>query len=763
MGPISRWAVNRPWLAVGTWVVLLIAIFVGASQFGGKYNDSFSLPDTESSKAQELLATQFGGAVDDASATIVFAPATGSIEQATVRERTEQLATQVSGIGSVGSVVTPYQAPNAAQQGLISPNHQVGRIQVRFKAEATQVPAADIKALVADVERANSSDLAVGVGGQVIEFSEGEPPKSELVGVLVAIVIMLIMFGSIVAAGLPILTAALGVVAGIALVTISANVLDIPNFGPTLAGMIGLGVGIDYALFVINRYRQAVLVGREPKAAAIEAVSTAGRAVVFAGTTVIIALAGLFVLRMNFMNGLAIASAITVITVMCTAVTLLPAVLSLLGRRTFAWRMPWGRRMPRPSTPQAAASTPDLAQTAGDAVADLAEATPSATLPAPSAVEGGGFARYGAALQRRPWLFGAVALLVMVVLGLPMFAMRMGFPDAGGRPAGDTTRIAYDLTTRGFGAGANGPFIVVVELPNDHDLAAAQALSTAISKTPGVVFASPVVAGSPAVSESGTAAIIQVQPSTGPQDAATTALLETLRNDVIPKATAGTGATAYVGGTTATTQDFSAVLGKALPWLLLVVVGLGFVVLAVLFRSLVVPLTAAVTSLLSFGAAMGVTVFVFQWGNLAGFFGVTATGPILPFLPIMLFAILFGLSMDYQVFLVSRMQEEWARTKDNRVSVRRGLGGSGRVVAAAAAIMFSVFISFVFGDDNTIKMFGLSLAIAIALDAFVVRLVLVPSLMTLLGRANWYLPSGLRRVLPKVHIESEEEAAELPV
>lgn len=752
MGPISRWAVNRPWLAVGTWVVLLIAIFGGASQFGGTYNDSFSLPDTESTKAQELLKTQFGGVADDANASIVFAATTGSIDQPAVRTAMEQLATQVSSLGSVGSVVTPYQAPNAAQQGLISPNKEVGRIQVRFKSKANEVPAADVKTLVDDVQRANSGSITVGVGGQVIEFSDREPPKSEGVGVLVAILIMLIMFGSVVAAGLPILTALLGLGAGISLVTISANVLDIATFGPTLAGMIGLGVGIDYALFVINRYRQAVLVGREPRDAAIEAVNTAGRAVVFAGTTVIIALAGLFVLRMNFMNGLAIAAAITVITVMCTAVTLLPAVLSLLGRRTFAWRMPWGRRMPKSAVSGAAGGT-----------ATTAMASDSAAVSDHNAVEGGGFARYGSVLQRRPLLFGVAALLVMIVLALPMFAMRMGFPDAGGRAPGNTTRIAYDLTTRGFGAGANGPFIVVVELPDNHDLAAAQALSTAISKTPGVVFASPVTAGSPAVSKSGAAAIIQVQPATGPQDAATTALLETLRTDVIPAATAGTGVTAYVGGTTAITADFSIVLGKALPWLLLVVIGLGFVVLAVLFRSLVVPLTAAITSLLSFGAALGVTVFVFQWGNLASLFGVTGTGPILPFLPIMLFAILFGLSMDYQVFLVSRMQEEWGRTHDNRISVRRGLGGSGRVVAAAAAIMFSVFLSFVFGDDNTIKMFGLSLAIAIALDAFVVRLVLVPCLMTLLGRSNWYLPTGLQRVLPKVHVESEEEAAELPI
>ena len=349
----------------------------------------------------------------------------------------------------------------------------------------------------------------------------------------------------------------------------------------------------------------------------------------------------------------------------------------------------------------------------------------------------------------------------MVILAIPMFEMRSGFPDAGGRPESNTTRVAYDLTTEGFGAGANGPFLVVVEMPNAESVPAANELSQKLAATPGVAVATPVVPGTPSITPDGKAAIIQVQPTTGPQDVATSELLDNLRQNVIPAATAGTGLTAYIGGSTAIVEDFSQVLSDALPLFLAVVVGLGFLVLVLLFRSLVIPLTAALTALLSFGAALGVTVFVFQMGNLTSLFGVTGTGPILPFLPIMLFSILFGLSMDYQVFLVSRMQEEWSRTKDNRVAVRRGLGGSGRVVAAAAAIMFSVFISFVFGDDTTIKMFGLALAVAIALDAFVIRLVLVPSLMTVLGSANWYLPGWLQKILPEVHIESEEEAAEI--
>ncbi len=723
MGPISRFAVNKPWIAIGAWIIILIAIFGGASKFAGAYNDSFNLPNTESTTAQEILQEKFGGFASNANANIVFSPKTGNVEQPSVKAAMEQLATKVKQIGSVASVQTPYE-PGAAQRGLASPVGEVGRIQVTFKVPNDEVPKADVKQLVADVQETNSPYIAVGVGGQVVDFAGGEPPASEGVGVLVAIVILLIMFGSIIAAGLPILTALIGLGAGISLVTLAANFVNIATFGPTLAAMIGLGVGIDYALFVINRYRQAVLAGREPKDAAIESVNTAGRAVVFAGVTVVIALGGLFVLGLSFMNGLAIGAGITVITVMFTAVTLLPAVLSLLGRKVFAWRMPWARK------PKAAH-------------------------------EGRGFARYGEGLQKHPWIFGGLAFVLMVILALPMFAMRSGFPDAGGRPESNTTRVAYDLTTEGFGAGANGPFLVVVKMPNAGSVPQANELSQTLAKTPGVASATPVVPGTPSIAPDGTTAIIQVQPTTGPQDEATSQLLENLRSTVIPAATAGTGLSAYIGGSTATVEDFSQVLSDALPLFLAVVVGLGFLVLVLLFRSLVIPLTAALTALLSFGAALGITVFVFQLGYFTEIFGVTGTGPILPFLPIMLFSILFGLSMDYQVFLVSRMKEEWTRTKDNRVAVRRGLGGSGRVVAAAAAIMFSVFISFVFGDETTIKMFGLALAVAIALDAFVIRLVLVPSLMTVLGSANWYLPKWLARILPEVHIETEEEAAEI--
>ncbi len=720
MGPVSRWAVRHPGRAIGAWALLLAVVGVLAIRFGGTYTDSFTLPHAESATAQQILEEQFGASAAAAQVQVVFSPASGPADSAAVRAQVEPLLAELKSIPTVATVASPFDPQAAASGGgRFSRDGSVGVATVTLTTPANDSSRTDVQRLMADVSAANSPTLSVGAGGQVLDMAATQPPSTELIGVVMAVVILLVMFGSLVAAGLPILSALVALGVGLGLLTVAARFMNVATFGPTLAAMIGLGVGIDYSLFVINRFRQAVDVGRDPRDAVDEAVSTAGRAVLFAGTTVIIALSGLFVLGIKFMNGLAVGAGLTVLMVMVGAVTLLPAVLSLLGRRAFAVRMPWARK--RAAHP-----------------------------------EGSAIARYGRRLQRRPWLYLGVSVVVMLVLAGPVLSMRQGFPDAGGKPVGDVQRTAYDLTSKGFGAGANGPFIVVAELPAKGDLAGAVALSTALGTTAGVAFASP-----PQPAPTGRAAVISVQPTTGPQDAATSDTLTRIRTDVIPAVTAGTGVKAYVGGQTAITEDFGRVLSDALPLFLAVVVGLGFLALVGLFRSLVVPLTAAVTSLLSLGAALGTTVAVFQWGWLKSLFGVVGTGPILPFLPVMLFAILFGLSMDYQVFLVSRMQEEWGRTGDNRVSVRRGLAGSGRVVAAAAAIMFSVFLSFVFGDNATIKMFGLALAVAVLLDAFVVRLVLVPSLMTVLGRANWWVPSWLARVLPTVHLESDEEAAEI--
>ncbi|NQU36341.1 MAG: MMPL family transporter, partial [Actinobacteria bacterium] len=660
MGPVSRWAVNRPWQAVITWVVLLLIIVGFAGTHAGSYSDSFKLPNTDSTTAENLLSERFGSETNNASAQVLFSLGNELINEPALEAQIKSLTQEIENVGSVASVQSPYTAasPKAAvEAGLVSEDFTIGKLNIEFNVPDTEVPAADGETILDDVKALESENLEIGAAGTVIATADGQAPDTEIVGIIAAIIIMLIMFGSVVAAGLPLVTALLGLTAGISALTLLANTVGMASFAPTLAAMIGLGVGFDYSLFLLNRYRQAIRDGLEPKPAALVAVSTAGRAIVFAAVTVIIALSGLFVLGLSFLNGLAVGAGITVICVMITAVTLLPAMLSLLGERVFAWKLPWGRK------------------------------------PV-DAVRGRRFARYAELVERRRWIFGGVALFLVAIMAIPALSMREGFTDASSSSPQDTQYIAYNLTAEGFGVGANGPFIVVAELPNDSSIPAVEALSKAIGNTPGVAFASPVAAGSPAVSKDGKAALITVIPTTGPQSEQTTELLRTLRDTTIPEATANNGIRAYVGGATAVAEDFSTVLSEKLPAFLLIVVGLGFVVLMVLFRSLLIPLTAAVTALMSFSAALGVSVFVFQWGNLDFLFGVYGSGPILPFLPVMLFAILFGLSMDYQVFLVSRMQEEWNKHGDNRRAVRVGLGGSGLVVVAAALIMFSVFMSF---------------------------------------------------------------------
>jgi RND superfamily putative drug exporter len=772
MPGLSAWAVRRPVIALVAWLVAVVAVIGLGVSLGGKLNDSFDLPDTESKVATDLLiASGTDTSRLDGGATIVWSPASGTAVDEATAAAVLPLLEEIAGLDSVTCVTNPFDpaggslgrdcpeatGPDPAalqsltpeeQQALaqafstVSPDGTVAFASVSFETTdngEVNVSTADAKVILDGVKALNSADVAVGAQGQVLEFAGQEPPSSEAIGLLVAIIILLIAFGSIVAAGMPIVVALVGLTMGQMFVLLVANFLDVATFAPTLAAMIGLGVGIDYALFVMNRYRQALLHGRAPKDAAMESVKTAGRAVLFAGGTVIIALLGLFVLRINFFNGLAVAAAVTVLMVMLSALWMLPALLSLLGNKALALRLPWGKR------PGALAGHP----------------------------EGRAWAHYGRFLQRRPIIPTLLALAAVVTLAIPMFSLREGFADDSGKPVGSPARIAYDLRAEGFGPGVNGPFLVVADLSGATSPDAYGQIVAGLAQAEGVAGTSPSAAVLPvlgklaaAAAESGqagqagapqTVQAIAVYPSTSPQDEATTELLDRLRNEVNPALEAATGAQLYVGGTQAITSDFTTVLQDALPLFLLIVIGLGFLALVILFRSIVVPLTAAVTSLLSFAAAMGITVAVFQWGWFMDLLGIPGTGPIFPFLPIMVFAILFGLSMDYQVFLVSRMQEEWAHTGDNKAAVRRGLAGSGRVVVIAAAIMASVFLAFVPSTNATIKLFGIALASAVIIDAFIVRLVLVPSLMSMLGKANWWLPAWLGRILPEVHIEPAED------
>ena len=768
MPGLSKWAVRKPVVALISYFVVVVAVIGLGFGFGGSLNDSFDLPDTESTTATDLLGTMDNEGISaessGATAKIVWSPTTGSATDTQSKAVITPLLIDIAALSAVGCITNPFDAsvpfgdecPTARSGGQdasskLTPEQQkelapafaaaaaanspvsadgaVATATITFTGGGSDVPTAQAVSILDQVKEANTDEIAVGANGQILEYAGQEPPSSEVIGIAVAIVILLIAFGSIIAAGMPIIVAVIGLAAGQALVLVVALFMDVPSFTPVLAAMIGLGVGIDYALFVLNRYRQAVLIGEPPKRAAMGAVNTAGRAVMFAGTTVMVALLGLFILRIGFFNGLALAASVTVLMVMLSALWLLPAMLSLLGAKALGLRLPWG------------------------------------TKPGEGKPEGQRWNQYGHLIQRRPWLFGVVSLGLVAVLAIPLFSLRLGFADASGNAPGTPTRIAYDLTAEGFGAGVNGPFIVAVELSNPGDIREYGAVVAAIESAPGVASTNPSTAMLPllsgqsgsVLSPDGTVGAVFVIPETGPQDEATEQLLNQLREVIAPDLKASTGAVIYVGGALAVTSDFTGVLVDALPLFLLIVVSLGFIALMILFRSVVVPLTAAITSLLSFAAAMGVSVAVFQWGWFNSLLGISGTGPIAPFLPIMVFAILFGLSMDYQVFLVSRMREEWDHTGDNKAAVRRGLAGSGKVVAMAAAIMASVFLAFIPTPDNTIKLFGIALGSAVIIDAFVIRIVFIPSIMSMIGKSNWWLPGWLGRILPKVQIEPSEQ------
>lgn len=610
-------------------------------------------------------------------------------------------------------------------ESAISPVSQDGRVAfATVTVNEGTLTATQADAVASILRTYTSADLQIGAQGAGIEAAGSGQDNSISVGLAAAIIILLIAFGSLVAAFLPIISAGTGLAAGAGLTLLAARGMDISSVAPSLAIMIGLGVGIDYALFVLNRYRQGLQDGVTPKDAALTAVRTAGRAVHFAGFTVIVALLGMFLLGINFFNGLAVAAALTVLMVMLAATWFLPAVLSLMGTRAIGLRMPWARTL-KPFDPQKSRWT-----------------------------------SFGALLQRAPIVPIVIVVALIGVLALPALQMKSGFPDDGSQPAASPARIGYDLIVEGFGEGRGGPFVVAVEVSKDKPFAGLKAALEALEKTPGVASTMPSAKMLPLLeldpkifADGGSLTAVVLYPKSAPDAEATQELLTTLRNTTAPELETKHNVKVFVGGSQAVSIDFTAKVQSALPLFLAFVIGFGFLALMVLFRSLVIPITAALTSLLSFAGALGVTVAVFQLGIGDSLLGVSGTGPILPFLPLMVFAILFGLSMDYQVFLVSRMREAWENNPDNKAAVRMGLAGSGRVVVVAASIMTSVFIAFVLSPNSTLKLFGVALAAAVVIDAFLVRLLLVPSLMSLFGKANWWLPGWLSKILPKVSVD----------
>jgi putative drug exporter of the RND superfamily len=550
----------------------------------------------------------------------------------------------------------------------------------------------------------------VELGGAV--FAEPPDFSSETAGFAAAMVVLLVAFGSVLAMGLPLVTAACGILAAVSLVSLVVRVMGMPSYAVEAVVMIGIGVGIDYALLVVTRYREGLGDGLDPEAATVRSVETAGRAVLLAGTVVMVAVLGMVTVGLAVVRGLAVGISLGVLTTMLAAVTLLPALLGFVGRTVDRFGLPGRRR-------------------------DLEAARREA------------WRGWSLRVQRRPWPAIALGAGLLVVLALPAASLRLGFGDAGNRPTSDTTRRAYDLVAEGFGPGANGPLLIVAELPGGPmDFTVLMGLWDRLTATEGLGAATP-----PLLNDAGDAAVMRVFPGESPQDGSTEALVRRLRSELIPESLAGTTVTARVTGSTAAAVDFGELTAARLPWFTGAVFVLSFLLLTAVFRSLLVPLKAVVLNLLAVGACYGILVAVFQWGWGLGLLGVGRPGPIDAWVPIMLFAVIFGLTMDYEVFLLSRIREEHGRSHDNSAAVAGGVAATARVITAAAAVMVCVFGAFALGSTRSLKMFGLGLAAAVLLDATVVRLVLVPATMELLGDRNWWLPAWLGRVLPAPPVE----------
>ncbi|MCF1595146.1 MMPL family transporter [Streptomyces muensis] len=701
---MARWCYRHRLVVLLLWVGALFGLGAASSAAGTNYANVFSLPDTDSATAYDLMEKAFPERAGDTD-TVVWKVDEGSVRDESVRSRIEPALAEIGRMKGVGEVTDPYAAQGAAQ---ISRDGGIAYAQVTFTEQANAVPKELIEDVVDTAQAAERGGLQVELGGQAIARTQ-EPPQgtAEAVGILAAAVVLFLAFGSLFAMLLPIVVAVAGVGTGMIATMLMSHVTDVPEVAPLLGSLIGLGVGIDYALFIVTRHRRGILRGMKPEDAAVTALNTSGRAVLFAGGTVCIALAGMLVMNMRFLDGVVIATSLTVVLSVLAAITLLPALLGLLGTRVLSRRQ--RRRL--------AATGPEPAEASGLA------------------------ARWSSYVQRRPRPIAALALVVMAVLAIPVLSLRLGATDQGNHQESATTRQAYDLLAEGFGPGVNGPLQVVV----DGD--APSGLVEGIRATDGVAQVA-------AVPPANGVTVIQVVPTTSPQSEETDRLIDRLRDDVIPES----GAEAHVGGVTAVFKDFASVTGDRLPYFVATIIALGFLLLLVAFRSLVVPLTAALMNLVAAAASFGVLVAIFQWGWGAELLGIGKEGPITSFLPVIMLSLLFGLSMDYQVFLVSRMHEEWVHTKDNARAVRVGLAETSRVINSAALIMICVFSAFVLSGDMEGAMAGIGLAAAVALDAFILRTALVPAAMHLLGRSNWWLPDWLEKRLPHLAVEPKEEA-----
>ncbi|MGB9998238.1 MMPL family transporter [Streptomyces pseudogriseolus] len=714
MAALARWCVQRRLVTVLLWLLALAGIAAGAFVAGSAYSNDYKVPGTESGRAAELLKEGFPALGGD-SDSVVWHTSSGTVRDSGVEQAMTRTLDRIEELPGVASVTGPYDDGGA---GRVSADGRTAYATVTFEHSGKDITSGEAQAVVETAKAAETDGLDVELGGSAVELSESSGGHTaEIVGVAVAAVVLFLAFGSLAASLLPIATALVSVGTAYAGIVLLGHVMTVADFAPMLGLLIGLGVGIDYALFIVTRHRRGLKRGLSVTEAATNAVATTGRAVVFAGATVCIALLGMLILRLNFLNGVAVAASLTVVLTVAASVTLLPALLSLIGTRALSRKE---RRR-------------------------LAEHGPEPEMPT------GFAARWSAFVERHPKLLGAVAVVVMAVLALPTFSLHLGTSDQGNDPKASTTRQAYDLLADGFGPGVNGPLTLVTHVDGAQDRLALDNLDGTLRTTEGVASASPVT-----YNQGGDTAFLTVVPESSPQSKQTSDLVDRLREDVLPRAESGTSLDVHVGGVTAGYDDFASVIVDKLPLFVGVVIGLGCLLLLLAFRSIGIPLKAAAMNVAAVAGAFGVVVMIFQWGWGSELLGLGSAGPIEPFLPVIMVSVLFGLSMDYQVFLVSRMYEEWLETGDNRRAVRVGLAETSRVINSAAVIMISVFLAFVLSGDRVIAMFGIALAAAVALDAFVLRTLLVPALMHLLGGANWWLPKWLDRVLPRISIEPPE-------